>query len=157
MITIPELQQIRRIWVNEKYEFDDTVPRIYKNIVGKEFPDPTWIGSDSFGEEEWKILVETCKELYADEELLPELMSSLIGVEVVAKGMSERKGILEKLDNCVRKTFYKNEQDATSFYSNRVNRQKDVGGKYNEKFLEEYVREHEISYGTTFDDEDVDA
>lgn len=157
LITIPELQQIRRIWVKEKHEFDDAVPRIYKNIVGKEFPDPTWIGLESFGEEEWKILVETCKELYEDEELLPELMSSLIDVEIVAKGMSERKGILEKLDNCVRKTFYKNEEDATNFYSNRVNRQKDIGGKYNEKFLEEYVREHEISYGTTFEDEDVDA
>ena len=73
------------------------------------------------------------------------------------KECRERKGILDKLDSCVRKTFYKNEADATSFYSSRVNRQKDVGGKYNEKFLEDYVREHEISYGTIFDDEDVDA
>ena len=84
-------------------------------------------------------------------------MSNLIGIEIMAKGMLERKGILDKLDSCVRKTFYKNEADATSFYSSRVNRQKDIGGKYNEKFLEDYIREHEISYGTIFDDEDVDA
>lgn len=157
LITVPELWEIRRIWVNEKHEFDDAVPRIYKDIIGKELYDPNWIGSESFGKEEWDILLDTCQELYSEELLMPELMSSLIDVETTAKGMAERKGILEKLDNCVRKAFYKNEEDATEFYSNRVNRQKDVGGKYNEKFLEEYVREHEVAYGTIFDDKDVDA
>ena len=157
LITIPELRAIRRIWVNEKHEFDDSVPRIYKEVIGKEFVDPEWIGSESFGKEEWDILMDTCQDLYGDEELMPELMASLIDVEVEANGMAERKGILEKLDRCVRKTFYKNEEDATEFYSKRVNRQKDVGGKYDEKFLEEYVREHGVSYAAGTDDEDVDA
>ena len=157
LITLPELRAIRRIWVHGKHEFDDAVPKIYQDITGKEFVDPEWIGSESFGKEEWDILMETCQDLYAHEELMPELMSSIIDVELEAKGMSERKGILDKLDACVRKTFYKNEEDATAFYSNRVNRQKDIGGKYNEKFFEKYVREHENYYGVVFDSEDVDA
>lgn len=157
LITLPELRAIRRIWVNEKHEFDDTVPRIYESVTKRKFVDPEWIGGESFGKVEWDILMETCHDLYGEEELMPELMSSVVDVEVKAHGMSERKGILDKLDNCVRKTFYKNIQDATTYYSNRVNRQKDVGGKYNEKFLEKYVRENETSYGVIFDNEDVDA
>lgn len=157
LITIPELREIRRIWVNNKHEFDDSLPQIYKEVIGCEFDDPEWIGSESFCKEEWNILVEVCHDLFADEELLPELMAGLIDAELQAKGMSERKGILNNIDGCIRKTFYKNEEDATKFYANRVNRQKDLGGKYNEKFLEEYVREHESTYAVVFDDEDVDA
>ena len=157
LITMPELRAIRRIWVNVKHEFDDAVPRIYQETTGREFVDPEWFGSESFGKEEWDILMETCRDLYSEEELMPELVSSIINIEIEAKGMAERKGIIDKLDGCVRKAFYKNEEDATIYYSNRVNRQKSIGGKYNEKFLEEYVREHEAPYGMTVDNEDVDA
>ena len=34
------------------------------------------------------------------------------------------------------KTFYKNEEDATQFYSEMMTRKKEHGGKYNEKFLD---------------------
>ncbi|MCC8050820.1 MAG: DNA phosphorothioation system sulfurtransferase DndC [Clostridiales bacterium] len=157
LITVPEMREIRRIWVKDKHEFDDSLPGIYQEVMGIEFSDPEWIGNESFGKEEWNILMETCKDLFKEEELMPELMSSIMDVELRAKVMAERKGVLEKIDTCVRKTFYKNETDAKEFYLKRVNRQKDVGGKYDEKFLEEYVREHEDSYGTVFDSEDVDA
>lgn len=137
LITIPELREIRRIWVHEKHEFDDSLPVIYNEVTGELFDDPEWIASESFGKSEWDILLETCRDLYKDEELLPEMMSSLIDVEITANNLADRKGIFDKLEKCVRKTFYKNEEDATKYYSNRVGRQKDVGGKYNEKFFKE--------------------
>ena len=157
LITIPELRAIRRIWVHDKHEFDDSVPRIYKEIIGKKFDDPEWIGSEAFGKNEWDILCDTCRDLYSREELMPELMSSLIDVEVQANGMAERKDILKKIDNSIRKNFYSDEEDATKYYSDRLNRQKDMDGKYNEKFFAEYLKEDKASYGTVFDDEDVDA
>lgn len=157
LITIPELRAIRRIWVHDKHEFDDSVPRIYEEIIGKKFDDPEWIGSEAFGKNEWDILCDTCRDLYSREELMPELMSSLIDVEVQANGMAERKDILKKIDNSIRKNFYSDEEDATKYYSDRLNRQKDMDGKYNEKFFAEYLKEDKASYGTVFDDEDVDA
>lgn len=33
IITMPEMRNIRRIWVFDKHEFDDTVPRIYKGLL----------------------------------------------------------------------------------------------------------------------------
>ena len=158
LITVPELREIRRIWVHDKHEFDDSVPRIYEEVIGKKFDDPEWIGNEAFGEDEWNILLETCHDLYQDEELMPELLSSIIDVEVEAQGMAERKGILDKLDVCVRKSFYKDEDDATAYYSNRVGRQRDTGAKYNEKFFAESTREQESADGKVItSDEDVDA
>ncbi len=136
LIRIPELQAIRRIWVKEKHEFDDSVPRIYREVMGREFDDPSWISATNFGKDEWDTLKDVCTELYGDEELAFEMIYSLIDVENNASGMNQRKGIIEDLEAILSKTFYKNEEDATQYYMDRTNRKKELGGKYNEKFLE---------------------
>ena len=37
-ITIEEIEEIRRIWVEEKGEIEDVVPTIYKEVIGQEYP-----------------------------------------------------------------------------------------------------------------------
>lgn len=136
LIRIPELQAIRRIWVFDKHEFDDAVPRIYEKVTGKAFEDPDWICAESFGKEEWDILENVCKELYGDQELAFEMMYSLIDVESNASRMNQRKGIINDLEKVIEKTFYQNEKDATQYYMDKTYRKKNYGGKYNKKFLE---------------------
>ncbi len=135
LIRIPELQAIRRIWVMDKHEFDDAVPRIYQEVMGKELIDPNWIRAEGFGKEEWDILKSVCQNLYGDQELAFEMMYSLIDVESNAAGMNQRKGIIDDLEKVISTTFYKNEEDATQYYTDKMNRKKEYGGKYNEKFL----------------------
>lgn len=137
LITLPELRAIRRIWVNEKHEFDDSLPCIYEEKLGKTFDDPEWINPSVFGHEEWEILKQVCKEMNPEEELNFEMMYSLIDVENRANKLNQRKGILDDLEKCIRNTFYKNEQDALQFYRNRLDRKKELGGKYYEKFFAE--------------------
>lgn len=136
LIRIPELQAIRRIWVFEKHEFDDAVPRIYEEVTGKAFEDPDWICAESFGKEEWDILENVCRELYGDQELAFEMMYSLIDVESNASRMNQRKGIINDLEKVIEKTFYQNEEDATQYYMDKMYRKKNYGGKYNKKFLD---------------------
>lgn len=136
LIRIPELQAIRRIWVLEKHEFDDAVPRIYKEVLGREFEDPHWVSANNFGKEEWDILKSVCEELYGDEELAFEMMYSLIDVEFNSNGINQRKGILDELENVISKTFYQNEEDAARYYMDKMKRKRDYGGKYNEKFFD---------------------
>ena len=64
------------------------------------------------------------------------MMYSLVDVENNAAGMNQRKGIIDNLEKVISKTFYKDEEDARQYYMNKMNRKKDYGGKYNEKFLE---------------------
>lgn len=126
LIRIQELQAIRRIWVLDKHEFDDAVPRIYEKVTGKTFEDPDWICAKSFGKEEWDILKNVCQELYGDQELAFEMMYSLIDVENNASRMNQRKGIIDDLEKVIRKTFYQNEEDATRYYMDKTNRKKNM-------------------------------
>ena len=144
LIRIPELQAIRRIWVNDKHEFDDSLPKIYEKVVGKEFEDPEWIHYENFEAEEWNILKEVCEEMFPDEELAFEMMYSLVDVENKSSGVNQRKGILDSVNSIIGKTCYKNEEDATQYYTDMMRRKKENGGKYNEKFLDYQQLESEF-------------
>jgi len=155
LITMPELRNIRRVWVNDKHEFDDSLPGIYESVYGKKFDDPEWIRSEAFGKEEWDLLKQVCKDVCPTEELAFEMMYTLIDTENVANSENQRKGIVEKLESCVKKTFYQDEEDATQYYRNRVERKQAYGGKFDERFMQQLRTGSNSNY--VFDSEDVDA
>ncbi len=136
LITKAELREIRKIWVLEKHEFDDSLPKIYEEVTGEKYIDSQWIGSEAFGQEEWMLLKKVCEEIAPDEELLFEMAYTLLDQENYSNGLNQRKGILNNLEKTIQHTFYKNEADATQYYSSTVNRKQEYGGKFNEKFLE---------------------
>lgn len=135
LISDEELREIRRIWVYGKHEFDDSLPKIYEDVYGKPFDDPGWIGSQLFGREEWDLLKEVCEENHHEEELLFEMMYSLIDVENQLTGLDQKKGLLDSLEKVIKSNFYQDEEDATAYYAARIKRKKEFGGSYNEKFL----------------------
>lgn len=137
LIRMEELRAIRKIWVMEKHEFDDAVPRIYKEVFGKPFSDPEWIYSENFGKEEWDVLKDVCDRVCEDEVLTFEMMYSLIDIENTASGLNDRKGITDRLETVIRKSFYKDEEDATRYYSSHMRRKKDFGSDYDNKFLDD--------------------
>ena len=130
IITIPELQAIRRIWVNEKNEFDDSLPAIFEEVFGYEFPDPTWINKTGMGEEEWVLLKESCTEVDPDEELLHEMVASLLSLEAVSASSNMRGKIYEKLESQIKRCGYKNKSDATEVYLTRCARADSVLGMF---------------------------
>ena len=76
-----------------------------------------------------------------------EMMYTLIDLEIKAAGINQRKEILESINSTIEKTFYRNEDDATQFYSDMMVRKKAHGGKYNEKFLDYQPLETEFEDG----------
>lgn len=135
LITLPELRVIRRIWVRDKHEFDDSLPDIYEKVIGVPFHDPEWGGSGVFRKDEWDILKKTCKDMFPEEDLVFEMMYNLIDIENQADSLNERKGILSSIEEGIRYHFYKDEEDATQYYTERLERKKQLGGKYDEKFF----------------------
>ena len=81
-------------------------------------------------------------------------MYSLIDIENHASSMNERKGILDLLEDSIKSNYYQNEEDATAFYSEKINRKKDMGGKYDEKFLFE-LHEELAEYYVDEDEKDL--
>ena len=135
LITLPELRAIRRIWVHEKHEFDDSLPGIYQTVMGKPFSDPHWLKSNAFGKIEWDLLKEVCEEVAPGEDLAFEMMYGLLDIETEARSINSRKGVLEALHDQITRNFYADEDDATLYYTRQLERKKEYGGKYNEKFF----------------------
>lgn len=144
LITIPELVEIRKIWVNENHEFDDSLPKIYERIIGKTFPDKSIYTSTSFREKEWNILEEICDpDKNNNEMMLFEMMYTLIDIESKSNMMNNRKGILDQIEKTIKKNFFKDSNDASEYYFERIRRKKDHGAKFNDNILPETNEEFE--------------
>lgn len=137
LISIEELRKIRRMWVFDKHEFDDSVPLIYEEVLKVPFPDPEWIGTENFKKDEWDLLKDVCQsDEYNNETLLFELMYSLIDIENQAKTKRQRSGITNQLEDCIRRNFYINEADALQYYEAKTRRKQEYGAKYDTLFME---------------------
>lgn len=134
LITMDELCIIRRIWLDEKHEFEDTLPRIYKEITGRSFCDTTLSSNKYYGSEEWAILAETCKNLYPEEELLMEIQSSLLDIESRYNMQVTRRGINKSLEGAIKRAFFKNEADALAFFEKYKDPNDESSNDLNEEF-----------------------
>ncbi|XZN98989.1 MAG: DNA phosphorothioation system sulfurtransferase DndC [Microcoleus sp.] len=96
LITPEELSEIRRIWLEEKHEFDDSLPRIYEEVTGQPFEDSRPSAERKLlGSDEWTVLEEMC-----EDKMHLELMAKLLDTERQYYTKSRRTGIYGDLDKC---------------------------------------------------------
>jgi DNA sulfur modification protein DndC len=121
VISLAELKEIRRIWLHEKHEFDDGLPRIYRDVTGNEFPDSP---SDDavLSAEDWEILREVCGE---NEEFFL-LQTRLLDTERQFRGMLRRSGIYEALEDELRVGQYGGEESALLIRQNEESRRSEA-------------------------------
>ncbi|MBJ7900730.1 MAG: DNA phosphorothioation system sulfurtransferase DndC [Cyanobacteria bacterium RI_101] len=97
LINLYELSEIRRIWLEDKHEFEDALPRIYEEVLGEPFPDPRpGAGQSLLGPDEWEILADVCQ----DDPIQLELLAKLLDTERQYQLKSNRKGVYEALETC---------------------------------------------------------
>ena len=97
LITPEELSEIRRIWLEEKHEFDDSLPRIYEEVTGEPFEDSRPAAERKLlGSDEWAAIEEICSE----DKMHLELMAKLLDTERQYYTKPRRTGIYADLDKC---------------------------------------------------------
>ena len=64
--------------------------------------------------------------------------------------MHQRNSVLDDLQHVIGTTFYSNEEDALDYYSDTMMRKKNLGGKYNVKFLD-YIHDEDMLENTEED------
>ena len=97
LISYDELLEIRRIWREEKHEFDDSLPRIYHEVTGQKFQDPRPnTDTAQLGPDAWAILQDLC----GDDPMYFELIAKLLNTERQYQTMSRRNGIYKDLAAC---------------------------------------------------------
>ena len=110
LITLEELIEIRRIWVVEKHEFEDSLPRIYERVLGKPFPGPALDHHLSIGATEMQLL----REVVGDDRLHVEMVRDLLDIEQRFRFKARRAGLYQALEKAITRSFYEGEEDAVA-------------------------------------------
>jgi DNA sulfur modification protein DndC len=108
LITLEELQEIRRIWVVDKHELEDSLPRIYEEATGTAYPGAPLDDDLVLGASEMAHLSEICE----GDRLHYELSRELLSLTRQQRNSARRAGLFEKFDKAFSKHFYDDEQDA---------------------------------------------
>ena len=108
LISLKELQEIRRLWVVEKHEMEDSLPRIYAEVTGEPFPGSRLDDNLVLGAEEMDLLRQICGE----DQLHFEMARELLSVERQQRLQARRAGLFERLEKSISRHYYDDRADA---------------------------------------------
>lgn len=108
LISLEELETIRRIWVVDKHEIEDTLPRVYEDVTGEPYPGARLDDNTVVGAEEIDLLRELC----GDDHLHFQLVRELISTEKRHKSMLRRAGLFDAFERAFARSYYASEDDA---------------------------------------------
>jgi DNA sulfur modification protein DndC len=108
LVSLAELQEIRRLWVVEKHEMEDNLPRIYAEATGEPYPGSRLDDNLVLGESEMQLLREVCGE----DRLQFELARELLSVERQQRVQVRRAGLFDKLEKSISRHYYDTQEDA---------------------------------------------
>lgn len=117
LISIDELDEIRRIWVKEKGEIEDLVPKIYFEALGKPYPGQD-IEQTPLNRDDLTLLETVSNELESDGESARELYKltrSLLALQFQSIERNKRSKHLDRLESVLRQCAFRNEQEALEF------------------------------------------
>jgi DNA sulfur modification protein DndC len=121
LISMAELQEIRNIWLYEKHEFDDSLPKIFEEVVGETFPLPP-ADDQLLRGDDWQLLAELC----GDDPVFFQLQASLLDVERQHRGMSRRAGIYDALEDRLKSAQFSNHAEALGTRRDEERRRNDA-------------------------------
>jgi DNA sulfur modification protein DndC len=110
LVTLAELEEIRRLWVVEKHEFEDHLPRIYAAAMGEPYPGRPLDEHLPLGPQ----TVEVLREITGQDRVHFELVRELLDIEQRHRAQARRAGLFESLEKALRRGFYDDEADATA-------------------------------------------
>lgn len=131
LITLEELEEIRRIWVVEKHEIEDNLPRVYKEATGESYPGGSLDDNLVMGAAEMGLLRELCDK----DDLHFQLVRELLSIEKRHKSMLRRAGLFDAIESSFYRNFYEDEDDAVE----RARLRRDALGEARERATDEFA------------------
>jgi DNA sulfur modification protein DndC len=108
LITQEELREIRRIWIVDKHEMEDSLPRIYQETTGEKYPGESLDDDLVLGAAEMRELLGIC----GADRLHYELTRELLSKTRQQRNTARRSGLFEQMEKTFAKHFYDDEEDA---------------------------------------------
>ncbi|MFF0083452.1 DNA phosphorothioation system sulfurtransferase DndC [Streptomyces canus] len=122
LITLEELHEIRRIWVFDKHEVEDSLPRIYQEATGEPFPGGPLDEQLVMGSDEMDVLKQVCD----GDDLHYNMVRELLAVERKYRTMARRSGLFQALEQAVQKGYYEDHEDAVEFATRKQKWRDDI-------------------------------
>ncbi len=115
LITLAELEEIRRIWVMEKHEIEDKLPTLYQAVTGQNYPGNRLEDSLIFKPKDIELLKTVCQQAGDEEGLHFQLIRELLHLEQQHRTMARRSGLYDALDQALERNAFNNAQEAEEF------------------------------------------
>lgn len=115
LISLEELDEIRRIWVEEKGEIEDLLPKIYQDVFAQPYPgkalEPAPLESSDL-----QLLKEVAADLDPEAaDRLYRLTRSLLAVQFQSMQSQKRSKHLDRLEEVLRSNAFRTEGEALAF------------------------------------------
>jgi DNA sulfur modification protein DndC len=108
LIGAEELQEIRRIWVIEKHELEDSLPRIYQEVTGERYSGSRFDDNPSLAPED----IDDLRALCGDDTLHFQLTRELLSITHQQRNSARRVGQNQRIEQALRRHFYDDPEDA---------------------------------------------
>lgn len=115
LISLEELDMIRAIWLDEKHEIEDSLPRIYKEETGKKYPYLDTEDKPLFAPEDLAILKELAASTDDPDDIHYQMLREMLNIEQSYRGAYRRTGIFDALESTLRQHAFLNGKEALEF------------------------------------------
>jgi DNA sulfur modification protein DndC len=115
LISIEELEEIRRIWIETKHEIEDNLPRIYEQATGNKYPSLDSDEHQLFSKDDLDILKSIAASDRDEDGILYQMLREMLHVEQNYRGAYRRHGIFETLEKTLKHHAFLNKEEALEF------------------------------------------
>lgn len=121
LIQPQELHQIRQVWIHEEGDWEDSLPKIYKEKRGSELE---WMKDDlsGLGGKEKKLLSSVCEK----HEIPPGMLIELLDLEKKLQGQARRSKVYKGIEHILSKDWTSREEALSQTEWKKYTDQKDV-------------------------------
>lgn len=115
LLTLEDLEEIRRIWVDDKNEAEDSLPLIYTEITGKKYPGAQRAYSPVINHSILSQLKNFCIQYNDPDELKYQQLRNLLSIEDKYKHQLRRAKISDELETTIDKGAFESIDNARRF------------------------------------------
>jgi len=126
LISLEELEEIRRLWVKEKHEFEDSLPGIYRRALDKDYPKSEFDEGQTISAEDVEVLRKVAASSQDPDELHFQLVRELLHIEQGYRTASRRAGIYEAFEKALEGGAFDSEREALEFAQERARLMKEA-------------------------------
>ncbi len=146
LLTLEDLEEIRRIWIMDKHEIEDLLPGIYENVKGTPYPGNERIDAQPFNVRDLNILKDICEQI--DSKIGSELFDltrNLLHIEHGHRTLVRRSRLFDEVNKMLNSYAFKDPEHALAFARDRQSSKERIDNRITSDISENELLYDEIT------------